>query len=71
VGNSVEVTGFHAKRCEFDPEYDHEAECVVADLEFREDDPDVEVQVRAYQQKGFKVTVEVIISSIMSLDTVS
>lgn len=42
----MEVTGFHAKRCEFDPEYDADAECVVADLEFREDEPDSEVQVR-------------------------
>ncbi len=46
AGNSVEVTGFHAKRCEFDPEYDQEAECIVADLEFREDEPEDELQAR-------------------------
>ena len=42
----MEVTGFHAKRCEFDPEYDQEAECIVADLEFREDEPEDELQAR-------------------------
>ncbi len=46
AGNSVEVTGFHAKRCEFDPEYDQEAECIVADLEFQEDEPQDELQAR-------------------------
>ena len=46
AGNSVEVTGFHAKRCEFDPEYDQEAECIVAGLEFREDESEADVQVR-------------------------
>ena len=46
AGNSVEVTGFHAKRCEFDPEFDQEAECIVAGLEFLEEDTDAEVQVR-------------------------
>ena len=42
----MEVTGFHAKRCEFDPEYDQEAECIVADLEFQEDEPEDELQAR-------------------------
>lgn len=46
----MEVTGFHAKRCEFDPEYDQEAECIVAGLEFREDDPEAEVEVRPQPQ---------------------
>ena len=37
LGNSqIEITGFHAKRCEFEFEYDNAAEAVVADLEFRE-----------------------------------
>lgn len=34
----MEITGFHAKRCEFDPEFDNDAEALVAQLEFREDD---------------------------------
>ena len=44
----MEVTGFHAKRCEFDPEYDQEAECIVADLEFQEDEPQDELQARRH-----------------------
>ena len=30
-----DLTGFHAKRLEFEPEYDAEAEALLADLEFR------------------------------------
>ncbi|KAK9807904.1 hypothetical protein WJX72_012486 [[Myrmecia] bisecta] len=41
--NQIEITGFHAKRCEFEPEYDNEAEMVVAELDFREEDQDEEV----------------------------
>ena len=39
--NQSELTGYHVKRHEFDPEYDQDAECVVAELEFREDDTPV------------------------------
>ena len=37
-GNQVEITGFQARRNEFEPEYDNAAESIVADLEFKEDD---------------------------------
>ena len=37
-GNVVEVTGFNAKRKEFETEYDNEAELPLADLDFRRDD---------------------------------
>lgn len=33
--NTVEVTGFHSKRGEFDPEWDNEAEVPLAELDFR------------------------------------
>ena len=38
AGTVDPLTGFHARRVEFDPEYDNEAECVIADLEFGEGD---------------------------------
>jgi transcriptional adapter 2-alpha len=34
----VDATGFHLKRNEFDPEYDNDAEMVVGDMEFTEQD---------------------------------
>jgi transcriptional adapter 2-alpha len=37
-GNSAEMTGFNAKRGEFDPEYDNEAELPLADMDFRKED---------------------------------
>lgn len=35
AGVLPDLTGFHAKRLEFEPEYDAEAEALLADLEFR------------------------------------
>jgi len=35
AGVVPDLTGFHAKRLEFEPEYDAEAEALLADLEFR------------------------------------
>lgn len=37
----VALAGFHIKRQEFEPEYDNEAEVIVADMEFKEDDTEV------------------------------
>lgn len=37
----VALAGFHTKRQEFEPEYDNEAEMIVADMEFKEDDTEV------------------------------
>ncbi len=37
----VALAGFHIKRQEFEPEYDNEAEMIVADMEFRDDDTEV------------------------------
>jgi hypothetical protein len=39
-------TGFHAKREEFDPEFDNEAETIIADLDFSKDDPPEEVETK-------------------------
>lgn len=39
-GNTYEVTGYNAKREEFDPEYDNEAESCIADIEFNVNDPE-------------------------------
>ena len=36
-----QLTGFHIKRAEFDPEYDNEAELLVAEMEFKDDDSKV------------------------------
>ncbi|GLI66472.1 hypothetical protein VaNZ11_010315 [Volvox africanus] len=43
---SYDATGFHAKRMEFDPEYDNDAECIVADMEFNEYDNPGDVQMK-------------------------
>ncbi|KAG2489501.1 hypothetical protein HYH03_011953 [Edaphochlamys debaryana] len=43
---SYDATGFHAKRMEFDPEYDNDAECVVADMEFSEYDSPADVALK-------------------------
>lgn len=36
--SEAQQTGYHAKRDEFDPDYDNEAECIVADLDFNPTD---------------------------------
>ncbi|GFR44583.1 hypothetical protein Agub_g5858 [Astrephomene gubernaculifera] len=41
---TYDATGFHPKRLEFDPEYDNDAECIVADMEFGEYDNPADVQ---------------------------
>lgn len=41
-----EVTGFHSKRHDFEPEYDNDAEVIVADLEFREDEAPEETEAK-------------------------
>lgn len=40
-GQHAELSGYHAKRHEFEPEYDQDAELMVAELEFRETDTQV------------------------------
>lgn len=37
----IALAGFHIKRQEFEPEYDNEAEIIVADMEFNDDDTEV------------------------------
>ncbi len=44
----VALAGFHIKRQEFEPEYDNEAEMIVADMEFKDDDTEVRPQVKQY-----------------------
>ncbi len=39
--NQSELTGYNVKRHEFDPEYDQDAELLIAELEFREEDTPV------------------------------
>ncbi|PNW86501.1 hypothetical protein CHLRE_02g089150v5 [Chlamydomonas reinhardtii] len=43
---TYDSTGFHAKRMEFDPEYDNDAETIVADMEFNEYDTPADVQMK-------------------------
>ncbi|KAG2435158.1 hypothetical protein HXX76_007242 [Chlamydomonas incerta] len=43
---TYDSTGFHAKRMEFDPEYDNDAETIVADMEFSEYDSPADVQMK-------------------------
>ena len=42
------MAGFHIKRQEFEPEYDNEAEMIVADMEFNDDDTEVCAYLRIY-----------------------
>lgn len=44
----VALAGFHIKRQEFEPEYDNEAEMIVADMEFRDDDTEVGMHARTF-----------------------
>lgn len=44
----VALAGFHIKRQEFEPEYDNEAEMIVADMEFKEDDTEVNHCIAPY-----------------------
>lgn len=37
----VALAGFHIKRQEFEPEFDNEAEMIVAEMDFKEDDTEV------------------------------
>jgi transcriptional adapter 2-alpha len=48
-GGSVEVTGFNAKRAEFESEFDNEAELPLADLDFRKEDTDEERALKLRQ----------------------
>ena len=38
--SEAQQTGYHIKRNEFDPEYDHEAESIISELDFPEDEPE-------------------------------
>ena len=40
--SEAQQTGYHLKRNEFDPEYDHEAEYIISELDFPEDEPEEE-----------------------------
>lgn len=42
--NQSELTGYNAKRHEFDPEFDPDAELIIAELEFREEDTPVRLE---------------------------
>ena len=45
-GQHAELSGYHAKRHEFEPEFDQDAELMVSDLEFRESDTQVRCPAR-------------------------
>jgi len=45
-GNVQELTGYNIKRNEFDPEYDMDAELPLAEMEFRENDTEEDVQMK-------------------------
>lgn len=43
---TVEQTGFNAKRQEFDPEYDNDAELQLADMEFKDNDTETDREMK-------------------------
>ena len=45
-GNVQELTGYNVKRNEFDPEYDMDAELPLAEMEFRDNDTEEDVQMK-------------------------
>lgn len=46
VAKRIEIAGYMPLRRDFDPEYDQEAESLVADLEFEEDDTEIETKLK-------------------------
>ena len=44
--SEAQQTGYHIKRNEFDPEYDHEAESIISELDFPEDESAEERQAK-------------------------
>jgi transcriptional adapter 2-alpha len=42
----AELSGYNAKRQEFDPEYDNNAEQALAEMEFKDTDTDVERELK-------------------------
>lgn len=53
----VALAGFHIKRQEFEPEYDNEAEMIVADMEFNDDDTEVTMRSTGNVEKTFNKPV--------------
>lgn len=45
-GPLVELSGYNAKRQEFDPEYDNDAEQLLADMEFKDNDTEEEREIK-------------------------
>lgn len=44
--SEAQQTGYHIKRNEFDPEYDHEAESIISELDFPEEEPEEEREAK-------------------------
>lgn len=42
----VELSGYNPKRREFDPEYDNDAEQLLADMEFKDTDAEQESEIK-------------------------
>ncbi|KAM6585572.1 hypothetical protein CsatB_012574 [Cannabis sativa] len=45
-GSLVEMSGYNSKRLEFDPEYDNDAEQLLADMEFKDADTEEEREIK-------------------------
>lgn len=44
--NGVDQSGYHAKRQEFEPEYDNDAELPLADMEFKDNDHETDRELK-------------------------
>ena len=74
----VALAGFHIKRQEFEPEYDNEAEMIVADMEFRDDDTEVGLHACTFVSHHepesiyniIVVTIVVVITIIIIIDII-
>jgi len=67
----VALAGFHIKRQEFEPEYDNEAEMIVADMEFRDDDTEVGLHAcTPLSHHDVVAVVTIIITTIIDIITI-
>jgi len=66
----VALAGFHIKRQEFEPEYDNEAEMILADMEFRDDDTEVGMHARTllshHERESIIVIIILVIISVIN-----
>lgn len=67
----VALAGFHIKRQEFEPEYDNEAEMILADMEFRDDDTEVGMHARTLLSHHERESIIIIIITLVIISVIN